>query len=890
MVDQKRRSKRLFWKLCLVLGWLFCAVLSSWTEFPAQGAVNDLLLMPAEKSDRASNSILMDVKKVGGHLVAVGEWGHILFSDEACTGWTQADVPVSVTLTAVCFPTDKKGWAVGHEGVVLYTHDGGKTWEKQLDGVKINDLLYNQLERMIKDKTEFLENAGTGLTEQERKGLELKLEDLGYFLSDAKMAVEEGPSRPLMDVWFKNDREGIIIGAFGTILSTVDGGRNWTPLLDRIENPDGYHYYSIFRSGENLFIAGESGGLYRSQNFGQTWKQLSVPYNGSFFGITGNPEGDFVAVFGLRGNICFSLDGGENWQQTSIGEVSLSGGVWLEEGSFCLTGVDGSTRVLLFFIIAFSVLLFLLWFNCRCIKSTAMRAISSIAAVIWQLGIMKLFGYGLNPYSMLVPFLMFALGVSHGIQMFNAQAQEMIAGADKLKAARLAYRQNYIPGLAALFTDSVGFALLLVIRIGVIQDIAVGATIGVAVVAITDLMFLPVLMSYSGISPKTIELVKKRMAGTNHPVWSFLSKFASRKYATVAIVFAVIGLGGGIYKSQDLKIGDLDPGAPELRPDSRYNKDNAYMNAHYSTSSDVFVVMLKTPHAGNSEYSVVVATDKLKKKLTHLKGVQNVLSHVDFLKHLNSAFMEGNLKWTALPRSKVALDQMVLKIPPNFMPLDSNITPMMVFLDDHKAETLKRVVSAIEEFATEHNTKDVQFLMAAGNAGIEAATNIEVEKALIMLTLLVYAAVFLTCLITYRNFKAAVCVVTPLALTSVLCEAVMAITGIGVKVATLPVIAVGVGIGVDYGIYIYNKLSYYRNTKGYSLSSAYYRTLNTTGRAVSFTGITLSIGVATWAFSPIKFQADMGFLLTFMFLWNMVGAMVLLPALVHFLMNDKKNF
>ncbi len=550
--------------------------------------------------------------------------------------------------------------------------------------------------------------------------------------------------------------------------------------------------------------------------------------------------------------------------------------------------IDGSTRVGLFFLIAFCILLSILWFNSRCLKSTAMRAISSVTAVIWQLGIMKLFGYGLNPYSMLVPFLMFALGVSHGIQMFNAQARAMIGGAGKLKAARLAYRQNYIPGLAALFTDCIGFALLMTIRIGVIQDIAVGATIGVVVVAVTDLMFLPILMSYSGISPKTIELVKKRSSGTNHPVWVFLSRFAERKFATLAVLLSVIGLVGGLYIRKDLKIGDLDPGAPELQSDSRYNLDNAYMNAHYSTSSDVFVVMLDTVlPTKNSDYSVVVATQLLKNELLRVKGVQNVLTHADFLKKMNSAFVEAHLKWVALPRSKVTLENLTTKIPENFMPLDSKITPIMIFLDDHKAETLKRVVATVEEFSSKYGSEEMRFLLAAGNAGIEAATNIEVEKSLVLLTILVYAAVFLTCLVTYRNFKAAICVVAPLTITSVLCEAVMVIAGIGIKVATLPVIAVGVGIGVDYGIYIYNKLIHYRNEQGYKLKTAYYLTLNTTGRAVAFTGITLSIGVATWAFSPIKFQADMGLLLTFMFLWNMVGAMVLLPALVHFLIKDK---
>ncbi|MGV8050779.1 MAG: RND family transporter [Anaerolineaceae bacterium] len=547
--------------------------------------------------------------------------------------------------------------------------------------------------------------------------------------------------------------------------------------------------------------------------------------------------------------------------------------------------IDGSSRVLMFFLIAFIILLCLLLWNSRCIKSTAMRAISSIVAVIWQLGIMKLCGYGLNPYSMLVPFLMFALGVSHGIQYYNAMAHEMGMGADKLKAARLAYRRIFRPGMVALFTDFVGFATLMMIRIGVIQDIAVGASIGVAVVAFTDLTLLPILMSYSGISNKSIEIMKKQDAETSHPIWSALSRFTEPKFASAAIILAVIGLAAGIYVRQDLKTGDLDPGAPELRSNSRYNLDNAYMNKHYSASSDIFIIMLETPPAGNSSYDVVVTTDMLKWRLEQLPGVLNVKSHVDYLKLFSSAFNEGNLKWIALPRSKIALDSMALKIPSDVVGEVGDLTPIILYLVDHKAETLEQVVGAVENFANEHNTQTQKFLMAAGNAGIEAATNIEVEEALILLTLLIYGVVFITCLATYRSLRGAICVVTPLCLTSVLCEALMAKMGIGVKVATLPVIAVGVGIGVDYGVYIYNQILHYRS-QGHNLSTSYYSTLNTTGRAVMFTGLTLAIGVATWAFSPIKFQADMGLLLTFMFLWNMVGAMVLLPAMARFLVKD----
>lgn len=323
-------------------GWLLFIGLLFGAPFPAQ-CVNDLLLTPAEKSDRASYSILMDVVKVDHRLVTVGERGHILYSEDACTSWVQADVPVSVNLTAVYFPSYEKGWAVGHDGVVLHTKDGGKTWVKQLDGVKINEMMHDQLRKMMNAKAELLENEAAGLSQEERENLEMEMEDLDFFLSDAETSLEEGPVKPLMDVWFKNEKEGIVVGSFGMILATTDGGNTWQTLLDRIDNVDGYHYYGITRSGDDLFIAGEAGGLYRSTDFGSTWQRLSPPYEGSFFGITGDPAGGVVTAFGLRGSIYYSLDRGETWHPSDIGrKVSLSGGTFMSDGTICIVGVDGS--------------------------------------------------------------------------------------------------------------------------------------------------------------------------------------------------------------------------------------------------------------------------------------------------------------------------------------------------------------------------------------------------------------------------------------------------------------------------------------------------------------------------------------------------------------------
>jgi hypothetical protein len=256
-------------------------------------------------------------------------------------------------------------------------------------------------------------------------------------------------------------------------------------------------------------------------------------------------------------------------------------------------------------------------------------------------------------------------------------------------------------------------------------------------------------------------------------------------------------------------------------------------------------------------------------------------------KQVLSGFSEGNLKWQTLSKDQRAIDSTFFAVPPPLVNNDCSFAPVMLFLKDHKAETLSTVVAAVEKFAAENNSNEIQFRLASGNAGVEAATNQEIEKSQLRMLLLVYAVVCVLVFGSFNSIATVLCIVIPLALTSVLCQALMAYLGIGVKVATLPVIALGVGVGVDYGIYIYGRLESFLR-EGQSLQEAYFNTLRTTGKAVILTGVALAIGVGTWIFSPIKFQADMGVLLTFMFLLNMVGAIWLLPALAHFLIKPEK--
>ncbi len=552
--------------------------------------------------------------------------------------------------------------------------------------------------------------------------------------------------------------------------------------------------------------------------------------------------------------------------------------------------IEGAGQVAIFFLIAIGITLILFYIYSRCLRSSLAVIFCSVVAVAWQIGLVKVLGYGLDPYSMLIPFLVFAIGVSHGVQMINAILHGRSEGRDNQHAARFAFRSLYIPGLTALISDGIGFATLMVIQIQVIHDLAIAASVGVFAVILTNLVLLPVIMSYIGVSPIAIRRMKKfENSGAYHRLCEFSTIYTRPKVARTLVVLAAGAFVFGIWYGQDLKIGDLDAGAPELRPDSRYNLDNKFIVENYTASTDVFVVMVQTPDMECVTYEAYSAVDLFEWVMADVPGVQSTISLVGASKRAIAGNNEGHPKWATISRNQWVLNGSVSgkEMPPGLMNAACNLIPVMIFLEDHKAETLLIVKEAVIRFIEEYDTGDIEFVMAAGNSGIEAATNDVVSQAQYKMLAWVYGVVSFLVLLAFRSFRTVLCIILPLSLTSVLGQALMTYLGIGVKVATLPVIALGVGIGVDYGIYIFSKLETYLY-RGLSLHDAYFETLKTTGKAVSFTGLTLAIGVATWVWSPIKFQGDMGLMLTFMFVMNMFGALILLPALVHFLIPVEK--
>ncbi len=542
---------------------------------------------------------------------------------------------------------------------------------------------------------------------------------------------------------------------------------------------------------------------------------------------------------------------------------------------------DGAKDVMLFFLIAIAITAVMVFAFSRSVFLTLLPLACSLVAVIWQLGGLTVLGFGLDPMSILVPFLVFAIGVSHGVQMINAVGRKVAEGASAKVAGQAAFRGLLVPGMVALLSDTVGFLTLLSIDIGIIRELAITASLGVAVIILTNLVLLPVLLSYSRFSDRYLHRLQTEHDKA-HPIWDRLAAVAQPRVAVWVIILTGVLFVLGYLQAQTMKIGDLHAGAPALKSDSVYNLDTAYITENFSITTDVLTVIVEAFPEACTYHDVMTQIDRFQWRIENVPGVQSTASLSSVSKLVNGGYNEGNPKWRVLPRTTATLVQATAQIPTSSGLLNGNcsVMPVYLFLEDHKAETLSRVVAAVKREAAEFNSDRLSFRLAAGPAGVMAATNEAVAAAQTPMMLYVYGAVFVLCLLSFRSLRATLAVILPLYVVSTLAQALMTFLQIGLTVSTLPVIALGVGIGVDYGIYILSTMTPLLR-EGTTPQRAFRQALHERGNAVIFTGITLAVGVSTWAFSSLKFQMDMGILLTFMFLVNMLAAILVLPALVQ---------
>lgn len=540
---------------------------------------------------------------------------------------------------------------------------------------------------------------------------------------------------------------------------------------------------------------------------------------------------------------------------------------------------DGAMSVITFAIVTIVLTLLFVWIYIQSFRTALVPVVSSLVAMVWMLGLLVLLGYGVDPLGILVPFIIFAIGTSHGVQKISAVSDAALAGADSNEAARRTFRLLFLPAIVALLANLVGFITILLIPVQVIREMAVTASLGIGVIILTDLVLLPVLVSYVPINDAYRERVRRRQQRLK-TVWEHLSVIAQRGPATIVIAVALVLGVFGFIKGKQTPIGDTHAGVPELRPDSRYNRDTDVITSKFSIGTDQLNVIVETEANGCIDHRIIDAIDRFAWHMRNIEGVRDVLSLAGVSKVVSAGWSEGSLKWRNLPRDQRQLVQAqgYIETSTGLLNRDCSVMPVMLFLADHRASTIERVIAAVKAYRTQHPTPGIKYRLATGNVGVMAAQNEEVKAKEFVILGWVFAAVTIMCLLNFRSVIGTLLVIIPLTLVSILVYAVMAFVGIGLKVTTLPMVALGAGIGVDYGIYLFSRMQEFLHA-GHPVRVAYDRALRVTGAAIFFTGVTLAVGVATWAFSPLKFQADVGLMLTFMFLVNMLGAMLLLPAL-----------
>jgi predicted RND superfamily exporter protein len=544
---------------------------------------------------------------------------------------------------------------------------------------------------------------------------------------------------------------------------------------------------------------------------------------------------------------------------------------------------EGAKGVLDFCLAALLLTTLAVYWYCHSLRFTLLPVLCSLTSLIWQFGALKLLGYGLDPLAVLVPFLIFAIGVSHGVQQINYIVREISHGSSTEEAARASFTGLLIPGTLALITAFVSFITLVLIPIPMVRELAVTASIGVAFKIVTNLVMLPIAASLCTFTKEYAD--KAMLKRERRAAWlRVLARVAEPRNAAMVLTVVGIVFVLSVWQSRDRVVGTLQPGAPELRAESRFNRDALAIAANYDTGLDWLTVIFEAPPESCDKVAIGLYQDDFVSRMRNVPGVLSVSAYSEMLRTYNEGYNEGNPKMYVVPidpANYAALSVEVGRLQ-GYMRKDCSMVAAHLFLTDHKARTINGVIDAVKRFRSEQPMAGVSVRLAAGNAGVLAAVNEEVEKSELPMILYVYAAIVGLVFLVYRDFRAVIACCLPLTVGTFIGYWFMKELEIGLTVATLPVMVLAVGIGVDYAFYIYNRLQLHL-AKGQPIVKALEHAILEVGMATIFTAITLAVSVATWAFSELKFQADMGKLLAFMFIVNLAMAMTALPALAVWL-------
>lgn len=542
---------------------------------------------------------------------------------------------------------------------------------------------------------------------------------------------------------------------------------------------------------------------------------------------------------------------------------------------------DGASAVLEFCLLALLLTAGAVYWYCHSLRFTLLALVCSLASLVWQFGSLRLLGYGLDPLAVLVPFLVFAIGVSHGVQQINFIVREIAIGKSAEEAARSSFTGLLVPGTLALVTALVSFVTLLLIPIPMVRELAITASLGVAYKIVTNLVMLPLMASLLRVDDKYAAAQEVSWQRRSRWLWAWPGSPSHARRS---------GCSARPWRCSWRRSGKaMTASSARCR---RVRRSYARTRASIATRSPspATTTLAWTGSAWCSKSTRLLprwparmspwASTRIV-SCGPCRGARRPLGRV--LLHHHASVQRGLQRRQPEDGGGAHRPDELRRAGhrgcanPGLMRIDCSMSAVHLYLADHKATTINRVVDAAKAFRSEYPMSGISIRLASGNAGVLAAINEEVEKSETPMLLYVYAAIALLVFVVYRDLRAVLVCCLPLTIGTFIGYWFMKELQIGLTIATLPVMVLAVGIGVDYAFYIYNRLQLHL-AHGQTITKAVEYALLEVGVATIFTAITLAVGVATWAFSELKFQADMGKLLAFMFIVNMVMAMTVLPA------------
>jgi hypothetical protein len=544
-------------------------------------------------------------------------------------------------------------------------------------------------------------------------------------------------------------------------------------------------------------------------------------------------------------------------------------------------------RIIYIFVLALLVMVVLLYSDFRKKRAVFLPLTAGLLAVVWGMGILNLSGFEMDVLSITVPFLVLALSQGHSVQIMRRYYEEGRKHMDAKKASEQVISTLLLPASTSILTDSIGFISLALLPFPIIQTMAIVAAAGILSIWITNFIFIPIILSYLSLPPAEF-LEREGKSGTLHKIMEFAARATSGgPKRTVILITALILFISGIFATTKLQVGEQQPGSPNFWQDSEYNRGDRVLNKHFSGTNLLWIYLAGKQQKDLLKPEVISYFNSLQRHLEERPEINYTISYVDALKKVNSALHNNDMRWEILPTNKIAAWEcleLVMGDPEerrDWFELDLRQANIRAFVSDHMGDTIRNLMKDVRAYIKENPPPGLEIEMAAGLIGIYEAVLDVISRSQIFNLLFMLTAVFICSAVAFRSFTAGLLIIVPLIFGNVITFAVMALTGVGLFIYTLPVSALGIGVGIDYSLYILTRLR--KEMASGNTEDAYVTTFKTAGRAVVFTALTVTAGVTTLWISEMRFQAILGVMLGIIMMANMASSLFVLTSLLSLL-------